>query len=206
MARKLPVYVRRLLLGALLTGLAIVPGCLRAFVVAGDSDAPAYVSGDRVLVNLAAYDLPVPYTDRRLARLAEPAPGDVVLCRLGDGRLVIKRVAAGPGSRVTLHGHRLAIDGVALEYTDVPSRQAEQIRRGRLGPILQLERGNGPPLYIAYDPGNAGLPRKNAFTVPANAYFVLGSNRDVSVDSRHFGPVPRDRILGKVIGRLGRVD
>ena len=47
-----------------------IPSYIRAYVVVGDSDAPELISGDRILVNLAAYDLRAPYSRHRLARLA----------------------------------------------------------------------------------------------------------------------------------------
>lgn len=182
--------------------LAIMPSYLRAFVVTGDSDAPAFITGDLVLANLAAYDLRFPYSSFLLARLSDPAPGDVVVCRLDDGLLTIKRVIAGPGAVVTLRGHRVTIDGVMLEYLNVAPQHEERIRRGRLGPVIQVERGNGPDVYVSFDPANSRPDDAMEYTVPEDSYFVLGSNRDASVDSRHFGPLPRDRVLGRVFSRL----
>lgn len=183
--------------------LLIVPGYLRVFAVTGDSDAPAYITGDRVLVSLPAYDLRVPYTQFRLVRLADPQPGDMVLCRLEDGRLAIKRVIAGPGTQVSLHGgSRVALDGEMLKYLSVGPEEEARIRRGRLGPALQLERGNGPDLYVSFDSAGTEPDDRREFTVPEGSYFILGANRDVSIDSRHFGALPRSRILGKVIARF----
>ncbi len=186
----------------ILVVMAIAPGYLRAFVVAGESDAPAYVTGDRVLINLAAYELRTPYGTRRLVRLADPLPGDVVLCRLPDGQLAIKRIAAGPGTRIGLRGNHVAINGVSLIYTSLQPEEEARIRRGRLGPVIQREGGNGPKVYVSFDPAHTDPGEETEYTVRENSYFVLGSNRDVSVDSRHFGALPRNRILGKVIARL----
>ncbi len=144
----------------------------------------------------------LPYFSSRLARLADPVPGDVVLCRLDNDLLTIKRVIAGPGADVTLCGQRVTVDGVMLEYLNVKPQDETQIRRGRLGPMIQIERGSGPDVYVSFDPANSRLDDEMEFTVPGNSYFVLGSNRDVAVDSRHFGSLSRDRILGRVVARL----
>jgi signal peptidase I len=186
----------------ILVVMAITPAYLRIFVVAGDSDAPAYITGDKVLINFAAYDLRIPYGTRRLVRLADPLPGDVVLFRLADGQLGMKRIAAVPGTRIAFHGNHMVINGTALTYTSVQSEDEARIRRGRLGPVIQVEGGNGPNVYVSFDPAHADRGDLTEYSVPDDSYFVLGSNRDVSVDSRHFGALPRDCILGKVVARL----
>lgn len=193
---------RSLVLGVTLLAMATVPSYVRAFVIAGDSDAPAFVTGDRVLVNLAAYDIRLPYSSSQLARLADPAPGDMVLFRLLDGRLVMKRVIAGPGSRIAMRDHHLAIDGVALRYAAMALQQKAEISRGRLGEVVEIEQGNGQDVYISFSRGCGDLSDFEERVVPEGHYFVLGSNRDASMDSRQFGPLPRERVLGKVIGRM----
>jgi signal peptidase I len=180
---------------------ALVPGYMRAFVIVGDSDAPALVTGDRVLVSLAAYDIRMPYSDRRLFRLADPRPGDVVLIRLGDGQLAAKRIAAGPGTRIAMRDNHVAIDGVALEYVAVTPRQKEAMARGALGPVVEMERGNGPEVCVSFGPGGS-LGYVEELAVPEGHYFVLGSNRDASLDSRQLGTLSRERVLGKVLGRI----
>jgi signal peptidase I len=182
--------------------MAITPAYLRVFKVAGESDAPAYINGDRVLISLAAYDLRIPYGTRQLVSLADPLPSDMVLCRLRHDQLAIKRIIAGPGTRICLRGNHVAINGLSLTYTSVQPEDEARIRRGRLGPVIQLEGGNGPNVYVSFDPAHADRGDLTEYTVPEGSYFVLGSNRDVSVDSRHFGALPRNRILGKVVARL----
>jgi signal peptidase I len=195
-----------LALGITLLVMVAVPSYIRAYVIVGDSDAPAFVTGDRVLVNLAAYDIRPPYSGRVLARLADPAPGDMVLLRHLDGRLVVKRVAATPGARIAMRDNHVVIDGVALKYTAVAPQEEARIRRGRLGAVVEIERGNGLLVYISFDRAGDDVGDLDERVVPEGSYFVLGSNRDASLDSRQFGPVPRDRVLGKVIGRLWSAD
>jgi len=182
--------------------LAVVPSYIRAFSIVGDSDAPALVSGDRVLVNLTAYDVRLPYSHRSLVRLGDPGPGDLVLFRDSEDRLVVKRVLAGPGTRVAMRENHVAVDGVALEYSAVDPRTREAVGRGRLGDVVEIERGNGPDVYVSFDSERGGRESVEDQLVPEGCFYVLGSNRDAAMDSRDFGPVPRERILGKVAGRV----
>jgi signal peptidase I len=193
---------RSFVLGITILVMAAIPSYIRAFVIVGDSDAPAFVTGDRVLVNLAAYDIRLPYGASRLARLADPVPGDMVLFRLLDGQLAVKRVLAGPGARIAMRGPHVMINGVAFGYVPVPPQEKAGISRGRLGAMVEVERGNGPDVYISFDQEPGALGDLDERVVPEGYFFVLGSNRDASMDSRHFGPLSRERVLGKVIGRV----
>lgn len=189
-------------IGIILAAIAIIPSYVRVFVIVGDSDAPHFVTGDRVLLSLAAYDIRVPYSGHRVVRLADPRPGDMVLIRLADARLAVKRVIAGPGTRIAMRDNHLTIDGVALEYAAMAPQDIAAISRGRLYPMVEIERGNGPDVYISF--GHDGsLGDFEEQVVPAGHYFVLGSNRDASMDSRQLGALQRERILGKIIGRIG---
>ncbi len=111
----------------------------------------------------------------------------MVLFRLLDGQLAVKRVIAGPGARIAIHGPHVTIDGAALEYVPVAPQDREGISRGRLGAAVEIERGNGPDVYISFDrePGAVGDLEERV--VPAGFFFVLESNRDASTDSRHLG-------------------
>jgi signal peptidase I len=82
------------------------------------------------------------------------------------------------------------------------SQEKAGIRRGRLGAVVEIERGNGPNVYVSFDQDSGSLDDLEEQVVPEGFVFVLGANRNVSTDSRHFGPLPRERILGKVIGRV----
>lgn len=192
--------------GALTVGIALVvaallPSYIRAYTISGDSDAPAYVSGDRVLVNLAAYDLRTPYSSMVLTTLREPRPGDMVLFRMQDGQLAIKRVVAGPGGRVAMQDNHLVVDGCPLQYLPVSEQERSRISRGLLGSSLELEQGNGSDVYVSYTPSRGAHGSFEPVQLPEDMFFLLGSNRDVSTDSRDFGLVHRNSILGRVVGR-----
>ena len=193
---------RNLVIGITLLVVALIPSYVRMFVIVGDSDAPAFATGDRVFVSLAAYDIRVPYSGQKVVRLRDPRPGDMVLFRLTDSRLAVKRVVAGPGTHIAMRDNHITIDGVALEYVAVAAHDEAAVRRGARGPVVEIERGNGPEVCISFRHGG-NLGDFEEEVVPEGQYFVLGSNRDASMDSRQFGPLPRERVLGKIIGRIG---
>jgi signal peptidase I len=66
-------------IGLIVAIAAISPAYVRVYVVAGPSDAPSFLVGDRVLALKAAYDMRLPYTDIVIASHAEPRRGDVVM-------------------------------------------------------------------------------------------------------------------------------
>ena len=68
--------------------------------------------------------------------------------------------------------------------------------------MVEIERGIGPEVYISFGRGGS-LGDFEEQVVPEGHYFVVGSNRDASMDSRQLGAIRRERVLGRVIGRIG---
>jgi signal peptidase I len=112
--------------------------------------------------------------DKRAYRSSTPRRGDVALFQMpassGMTTTSVKRVVGLPGEAIEIREKRVLINGMVLEEA-----------------------------YVQYlsDQTPVGLDMK-AITIPAGSYFLLGDNRDNSNDSRYFGPVSRDLILGKV--------
>ncbi|TMC03982.1 MAG: signal peptidase I [Chloroflexi bacterium] len=156
--------------------------------VEGPSMSPTLRDGDLLLV------------DRLGPRLAPPARGDVVVIALNpSGVPGVKRVVAVPGDTV-------AIDGTHVDGPGGRPHPVVLLRPGGAGPWRQLDEpylaGDwGRPEFCCDAGGRAGGPAARPLTVPAGEFFVLGDNRGVSIDSRTFGLVPRDRILGRVLTR-----
>jgi signal peptidase I len=180
----------------------VLPSYLRVFRVHGSSDAPSYLMDDLILVNRAAYDFRLPYTSIVISTLSDPEPGDVVLFRdAEEGYLVFKRVVGGPGDTVAMVENHVMINETPLYYElldasgfgDIPSEN-------KLGSIIAHEIGNGPEYTVTYTPDAGSRHTFQPVTVPDGHYFLLGDNRDNSEDSRMYGPVSRDAILGKVSG------
>jgi len=168
---------------------------------------PTVLEGDVVFVNKLAYDLKIPFTTRHLAEWANPARGEVVVCfSPKTGTRLLKRVIAQPGDTVELRSETLWLNGQPVTY--------EPIRReisGQLGIAKLPEAERNGALFATEHLGEHAhavmvLPRRPALrtfgpvTVPAGSYFVMGDNRDNSEDSRFFGFVPRDQIVGQAKG------
>lgn len=184
----------------------IVMGAVRSAVadwndVPSGSMKPSILEGDRIFVNKVAYDLKVPFTSWRLARWAEPMPGDIVVFYepLHDQRYV-KRVVGLPGDVIELRDNRLTVNGRAVSYA-VPDQA-----RAASDPLLASEDLSGRTHPILLTPGVASRCTFGPMKVPEGCYFLMGDNRDVSFDSRYFGVVERDRIQGRATSVLLSLD
>lgn len=175
--------------------------------VPSGSMKPSILEGDRIVVNKLAYDLRVPFTTWRVARWSAPERGDiVVLLSPRDSTRLVKRVVGTPGDTLALRANRLVVNGEEVAYSPLSPR----LLAGRVttppGRLLAAEELDGEPHPVMLTPRRSGLDSFGPVTVPAACYFVMGDNRDESLDSRVFGFVDRDRILGRALGVAASVD
>ena len=158
-------------------------------VVPTGSMKPTILEGDRILVNKLAYDFKIPLTHISIYKVADPQRGDIVIfdSKLADNRLV-KRVIGLPGDTVEMRDNRLTINGIdaqylAVEYADDAIFAIESY----LGMSHRIELART---------GGSRLSTFGPVKVPKDRYLVLGDNRDNSADSRVYGFIPRDEIVG----------
>jgi len=158
-------------------------------VVPTGSMKPTIIEGDRILVNKLAYDFKVPLTHISLYKFADPARGDIVVfdSRAANTRLV-KRVIGLPGDTVEMTDNRLTINGIAARYSGVEYEADATFEiESYLNVSHRIElAGTGGSRVGTFGP----------VTVPEDRYLVLGDNRDNSADSRFYGFIPRDEIVG----------
>ncbi len=191
-------------LGMLALLLALSPAFAKLYRAQGASDAPAFAHGDWVAAHMAAYDLRAPFLGSRLWTFGDPRPGHVVLFQSPRG-VMFKRIVAGPGDTVALRGHRLRINGRALAYEPVNRDDFAWLpRESRLGEIAAREWGGGYSIIVAHPGATDARADFGPVAVPPGHYFALGSNRGQSWDSRDFGPISRDRILGRIVWNLSQ--
>jgi signal peptidase I len=157
---------------------------------------PTILEGDLVLVNKLAYDLKVPFTLWRLAR------GDIVVFfSPQDGTRLVKRVVAGPGDTLEMRGNVLFLNGRALRYDTLDAQPfAQEIHEDAQAVIAREIAGDRAHLVMAL-PSRHAMRSFDPVIVPEGKYFVMGDSRDNSFDSRYFGFVEREQI----VGRSGRV-
>lgn len=163
---------------------------------------PTILEGERIFVNKLAYDLKVPFTKVRLMEWGHPQRGDVVvLYSPADGKRLVKRVIGLPGDELSLHANRLYVndepavwapfadsDRTALGLDDEPRERVVWETLGLMTHPVTLNP------YYGSERSTTG-PR----TVPEDCYFVMGDNRDNSRDSRWFGCVDRELIVGRAL-------
>jgi signal peptidase I len=190
---------------------------LRCFVVEpfkipSASMKPGLIEGDYIAVNKFVYGLRLPLFDVKLLDTGAPQRGDVMVFRFYDDPVTyIKRVVGLPGDRVVYANKRLSINGVPADYAPLPDyvddvdlTVARQLREDRAGAPHRVLTMPGRPAGLIQAP--ADFPHRDACrydeqgfacTVPAGHYFMMGDNRDNSIDSRYKGFVPDANIVGK---------
>jgi signal peptidase I len=168
---------------------------------------PTILEGDRIVVNKLAYDLRVPYTSWQLVRWADPERGDiVVLSSPADGKRLVKRVVGLPGDDLAMDHNRLVVNGRPVVTGPLDDELAAIVEPQGSDRVIAAERLDGHDHAMMITPGARTLRSFGPIEVPDGAYFIMGDNRDESYDSRHFGLVGRDRIIGRALAVAGSVD
>ncbi len=182
------------------------------FKIPSGSMIPTLLVGDLILVNKFTYGVRLPVVNTKLTDGTPPARGDVMVFRYPPQPSLdyIKRVVGLPGDEVAYLNKRLTINGKAVPTQAVPDFFDEDAMRY----FKQFEEqlGERPhrllnnPEVPAFVQGASNYAyRENCrysvegveCKVPAGHYFVMGDNRDNSLDSRYWGFVPDKNIVGR---------
>lgn len=183
---------------------------LRSFVVEpfripSNSMMPTLLTGDFILVNKFAYGLRLPVLNTKFIPVGEPRHGDVVVFKYPmDGKTdYIKRVVGVPGDEVFYRDKTIYLNGkpqgqaVIGRYTGVASGAV------MTGAREAMENLDGVEHHTLVRQGMPDLPpgcrelAAGPIKVPPGHYFVMGDNRDNSNDSRCWGFVPEENLVGK---------
>jgi signal peptidase I len=160
---------------------------------------PSILEGELVFVNKLAYDLKVPFTTVHLSTWANPARGDVVVFfSPADGARLVKRVVGLPGDKVQLKNDVLYLNGVPQQYSSTDSAPFRHDVFEDENPVVAVEHLEACDHYVLGLPGREALRNFGPIVVPPDQYFMMGDSRDNSADSRYIGPVPREKIVGRV--------
>jgi signal peptidase I len=190
---------------------------LRSFVVEpfkipSGSMIPTLLVGDMILVNKFTYGLRLPVIHTKVTEGKAVQRGDVVVFRYPPKPQLdyIKRVVGLPGDTVTYLNKRLTINGKVIPTEAIPdffddqamvySKQLEESLGEKKHRLLNDD--NRPAFIAGASPfeGREGCQYSVegvSCKVPAGHYFVMGDNRDNSLDSRYWGFVPDGNIVGK---------
>ena len=169
---------------------------------------PTIIEGDRIYVNKLAYDLKVPFTTWHLAQWSNPQRGDVVVFYSPyDGTRLVKRVIGLPGDTIELRDEQLIINGKPVNYAPLNAEISVQLPLGEQeNSRFATERLPGHSHAVMAIPAVQAKRTFGPVRVPVGNYFVMGDNRDNSFDSRYWGFVPRNKIMGKATDVVYSVD
>ncbi|NKC13400.1 MAG: signal peptidase I [Gammaproteobacteria bacterium] len=169
------------------------------FRIPSGSMVPTLLIGDFILVNKFTYGIRLPITDHKIIEIGTPQRGDIVVFRYPEDPAVpyIKRVVGLPGDRINYEKKRVHINGKPVPLDQVPSLYSGRGSQSRFtGFIHQRETLGEKEHSILLNPRRArAFPIE--YKVPEDHYFVLGDNRDESADSRVWGFVPDQNLIGK---------
>jgi signal peptidase I len=160
---------------------------------------PTILEGDRIFVNKLAYDLKVPFTTWHLAQWSNPQRGDIVVFfSPHDGMRLVKRVVGLPGDTIELRNEKLIINNQPVDYAPLDAEISGQLpEAGQQQNLFATELLSGHHHAVMMIPNRPARRDFGPVRVSDGQYFMMGDNRDNSFDSRYFGMVERNRIVGK---------
>jgi len=196
------------------------------FKIPSSSMVPTLVIGDLILVNKFTYGVRLPIINKKIIDINDPQRGDVMVFKYPKDPSLdyIKRVIGVPGDKIAYKNKRLTVNGKEVSYEPLPDyldeehlSYSKQYREG-LGEVPhRILNDEKAPAYVQNpDP----FPKRElcsyntegfSCTVPSGHYFMMGDNRDNSLDSRYWGFVPDENIVGKAffvwmnLGNLRRI-
>ena len=166
---------------------------VQAFVIPTGSMENNLLVGDHLLVDKLAYAPPGP-ASKYLLPYQEIKRGDIIVFRypVDLKQTFVKRVIGVPGDRIRIENKQLIRNGVRIN-------EPYKVHKTE---YIDSYRDNFPSTpYLPVSPGAIEMLDKHVVNgevvVPPNSYLALGDNRDNSLDSRFWGFVPRDNIIGK---------
>lgn len=182
------------------------------FKIPSDSMVPTLLSGDFILVNKYTYGIRLPVIDKKIVDVGSPKRGDVMVFRypLDSSLDYIKRVVGLPGDKIEYRNKHLFINGAEVLHRSL----GDYVNEKKLTSTPRFEEnldGVKHDILIAPDAPSyinavVNFPHRDnchynsegvVCTVPAGHYFMMGDNRDNSQDSRFWGFVPEENIVGK---------
>ncbi len=180
---------------ALLLFLMLRAFLVEAFKIPSGSMEGTLLVGDFLLVNKMVYGAEVPFTGKRLPAVRAPRNGDVVVFQWPEdpSKNFVKRLVGVPGDTLAMDHGVLVRNGERL--VEAYTRHVEP-NFDPAGDDFRWQRGFLVPTARASQTYRPSRSNWGPIVVPARHYFVLGDNRDNSLDSRYWGFVPDTLVRG----------
>lgn len=180
------------------------------FRIPSGSMMPTLLVGDFILVNKYDYGLRLPVTHTKITPGDKPERGDVAVFRFPENESLdyIKRVIGLPGDHISYYNRRISINGTPVKteyqynYEGLGESSDLMINQGcdniKIECKVFIESFDGVDYTMMTNP-DVRYSADGEIFVPAGHYFVMGDNRDHSNDSRFWGFVPEDNLVGKAV-------
>ncbi len=175
---------------------------LRSFIaepfrIPSGSMMPTLLHGDFILVNKFTYGLRLPVLHSKFWDNKLPERGDVIVFRYPQNPSLdyIKRVVGIPGDKLEYRNKVIYVNGEKVDQVDLGRYSGN----GRDSAMTGAQKKREDLFSVSHEIliNDNRYPVDNGWTVPENHYFVMGDNRDNSNDSRVWGMVPEQNLVGK---------
>ncbi len=162
---------------------------------------PTVMPGDFIAVKQYTYGLRLPVTQIKFYKVGEPKRGDIALFYWPEDTSVrfVKRVVGLPGDHIVYKNKILTINGETMPQEFQGTKMSEEPGEAPTLVIHLKEKLNGitHDIYVRPDATDGG---DIDVMVPEGQYFMMGDNRDSSLDSRVWGFVPEENLIGQAFG------
>jgi signal peptidase I len=177
------------------------------FRIPSNSMMPTLLTGDFVLVNKFSYGINLPIINTELYKTGEPEVGDIIVFRYPNyennpeysGADFIKRLIGLPGDELSYSKDKLIINGEEIAYIELDNYLGVESGINMTGfkHLRELLKVNQHDILLDPKRSSRGIPK---IKVPEGHYFVMGDNRSRSSDSRFWGFVPQEYVIGRAVG------
>lgn len=180
---------------------------IEPFQIPSGSMIPTLEIGDYIAVNKFAYGIRLPIIKTKIIPIGEPKRGDVVVFfPPHDKRYFIKRLIGMPGDTIRYSNNVLYVNGVEIKQEFIETRVPPYAAPGeapsmcfqfnsQYSVVTELLGDTPHTMQKCNRPGQLSI--EGTYVVPPGHYFMMGDNRDNSLDSRAWGMVPDKNIVGK---------
>ncbi len=172
------------------------------FKIPSGSMIPTLLVGDFIVVNKFSYGIRLPVLNKKIIDLGAPKRGEVVVFRYPIDPKVnfIKRAVGLPGDTITYRDKELFVNGEKIETSSSGRFDSTDIKCTTPATDARLDEEQlGDVKHNILLHANS-RSRNGQWVVPEGHYFMMGDNRDRSNDSREWGFVPEENLLGRAVG------